>query len=143
MKQLKLSTLIVFLATIVVFFIILCQVFIPSFRDLFRGLKLFLLSMTVFCLLGLVLLIFALKEKMNKKSKIFLILTGASAVGFFVFVVLHNAFYGLGTATKEIFVLNYLIEGLDIAFFLIALFVCPIGSNRSNRQYFFIKKNRQ
>jgi len=94
--------------------------------------------------LGLVLLIFALKEKMNKKSKIFLILTGASAVGFFVFVVLHNVFYGLGTATKEISILNYLIEGLDIAFFLIAVFVCPIGFLiGAIGSIFFIKKNRQ
>jgi len=42
-------------------------------------------------------------------------------------VLLHNFFYGLGIIAANITVLKYLMEGLHVAFFIIAIFVCPIG----------------
>ena len=110
-----------------VFLVILCQFFIPAFGDLFDGSELFLVPMAIFCLLGLVLLILSLREKSIGKLKKFLILTGVSASGFFIFVILHNLFYALGMIVEEIFILNYLIEGLHVVFFLTAVIVCPIG----------------
>jgi len=92
MKLLKQSTAAIFFALIGVFIFIIGQFFIPAIRDLFMGSKLFLIPMGIFCLLGLVLLVLALKEKAEGKIKKFLILTGASSTGFFVFVILHNAF---------------------------------------------------
>jgi len=127
MKGLRKSTTAVFWGLIGVFLIILCQFFIPALNNFFSGSKLFLIPMAVFCLLGLVLLILSLREKIESKLKRFLILTGASAVGFFIFVILHNAFYALGTISRQIFFLNYLIESLQIAFFLVAIFICPIA----------------
>ena len=62
-----------------------------------------------------------------KKNKKFLILTGVSLVGFFVSVILHNIFYGLAIITSNITVLRYLMEILDVIFFIIAIFICPIG----------------
>ena len=57
----------------------------------------------------------------------YLILLGASVIGFAVGVVLHNVFYGFGKVTADITVLHYLFEFLHVAFFLIAIFVCPAG----------------
>ena len=62
-----------------------------------------------------------------RRVKYFLILLGASAVGFFVFVLLHNIFYGLGIMASDIIVLHHLLEVLHVVSFLIAIFVCPAG----------------
>jgi len=59
--------------------------------------------------------------------KKFLILTGASFGGFIVSVVLHNLFYGLGIASSEFTILSYLMGILEVFFFFVAVFVCPIG----------------
>ncbi len=127
MVDLKKSTIITFWTLAGVFLVIVGQLFIPAVQDLLQGPKLFLTPMALFCLLGIVLLVLTLKEKVAGKLKKFLLLTGASATGFFVFVVLHNAFYALSTVTGDIFILNYLVQGLGVAFFLIAVLVCPIG----------------
>ncbi|MFC1676361.1 hypothetical protein ACFL3G_04785 [Planctomycetota bacterium] len=62
-----------------------------------------------------------------RKVKYFLILMAASLIGFFVFVVLHNVFYGLGQLAAEIIVLNRLLDFLHAVFFIIATLVCPAG----------------
>jgi hypothetical protein len=55
----------------------------------------------------------------------FLILLGASIGGFFIFVLLHNGFYALGTITNHIVVLSHLIEALSVVSFCIAVLLCP------------------
>ena len=127
MKPLKQSTVAIFWTLIGIFIFIIGQFFIPVIRDLFMGSELFLIPMGVFCLLGLILLVLALKEKAEGKIKKFLILTGSSATGFFVFVILHNVFYALNTVVKDIFILDKLTEGLHALFFLVAVIACPIG----------------
>jgi len=69
----------------------------------------------------------AIKEKAEVRIKKFLILTGASSTGFFIFVILHNAFYALNIIAKDIFILDKLTEGLHVLFFLAAVIACPIG----------------
>lgn len=105
--------------------VILGMMTVPAFRSLMRSY--FLILTGTFFLLGVALLFLALKQKMEKTLKKFLILTGASAVGFFVFSVLHNLFYAFGILTEHIIVLKYLMEFLHVASFLIAIFVCPIA----------------
>ena len=80
----------------------------------------------IFFVLGAVLIFLTLKLKAEKKLKVFLILTGVSAVGFLVGVILHNFFYGLGMITGHIIILKYITDALHVAFFLIAILVCPI-----------------
>ena len=60
-----------------------------------------------------------------REMKKFLILTGASLVGFFVFVFLHNAFYGLGIITSDISIVSHFMEVSHVAFFCLAIFICP------------------
>jgi hypothetical protein len=119
--------LVVFWALFGVFLFIVSQFLIPSVRDLFRGSELFLVPFAVFFLLGLALISLTIKGKIKGKLKKILILTGLSATGFFVSIFLHNAFYALSTITSRIIGLNYLIEALSTAFFITAIFICPLG----------------
>lgn len=123
----KKSLTLTFWALVGVFLVIASEFFIPVVRELFRGSLLFLLPFIVFSLLGIVLIFLTVKEKVEGMLKKFLILTGASSAGFFVFIFLHNAFYALATITSHITVLNYLMEILHIVFFFIAIPVCPLA----------------
>lgn len=80
-------------------------------------LPLMFISWIAFFVLGLALIVLIVKKKVEGPQgllKKFLLLTGASAVGFFPFVLLHNAVYGL-FGVEEPF------------FFTLAVFVCPLG----------------
>jgi hypothetical protein len=62
-----------------------------------------------------------------RKMKYFLILAGSSLIGFLLFAILHNVFYGLAQMAADIIVLSQLLEFLDAGFFLVAIIVCPAG----------------
>lgn len=109
-----------------VFVIILGIFFVPVIRDLFRG-ELFLVFPFIFSLLGAVLLFLTLKKKVKGKIRKFLILTGASSTGFFIGILLHNVFYALGIVAGHIAPLRFLAEALHVAFFIIAVLICPLG----------------
>jgi len=113
-----------FWALVGVFFVIGCLFFIPVFRDLLRGSLLFLSPLVVFSLLGAALIFFTVKEKVGGILKKFLLLTGASAAGFFVFVFLHNAIYGLFI---HFFGADFWNGGDEPVFFIMAIVVCPLG----------------
>ena len=76
--------------------------------------------------LGVTLLVLAARAKLKKMLKAFLLLTGASAVGMPLFVVLHNAVYAL--------FIYFFGEGFwggiggdEPVFFIMAVFVSPIA----------------
>jgi len=75
--------------------------------------------------LGVTLLVLAARAKMKKILKAFLLLTGASAAGMPLFVVLHNVVYGL--------FIYFFGEGFwngigdEPVFFILAVMVCPIA----------------
>ena len=62
-----------------------------------------------------------------RRVKSFLILLVASLVGFLVFAVLHNLFYGLAEMASDIVGLVQVLQFLHVVFFLVALLVCPPG----------------
>ena len=62
-----------------------------------------------------------------RQVKRFLILLGASLIGFPLFVFLHNLFYALGQMAAGVIVLSPLLEFLHVVFFLVAIMVCPAG----------------
>ena len=123
----------IFWALIVVFIVLAISILIPraAFAPTFRGslfLWFFSISGAAFFLLGVALIFLTVKEKVGGMSKKFLILTGASAVGLPVFVLLHNAIYGLfihffGADFWERIGLG----GDEPVFFILATLVCPIG----------------
>ncbi len=104
---------------------ILLFVFGTYFIKLLRG-SFFLIIIALIFLLAVALVFLTIKQKVKGLLKKFLILTGGSAVGFFISVMLHNFLYALGIISENIFILKQLFEVLNVAFFLIAIFVCPI-----------------
>ena len=78
----------------------------------------------VLCYLATIVLVVALTHTW-RKTKRFLILLVASVIGFFVFAVLHNAFYALTILTNHFAALSHLMEALHVVFFIIAIFLCP------------------
>jgi len=141
----KKSITLTFWALIVVFLLIVSQFFIPVVNELFRGSLIFLLPFIIFSLLGIALIFLTLKQKVNGTLKRLLILTGTSATGFFVFVFLHNIFYGLAIIANQIPILSFVMEILHIAFFIIAIFICPLGFmiGAIGTMIVFIKKKKE
>jgi len=106
-------------------FVVIASVFsIPAFRDLLMGFLFIIISGSVFLLLGVALIFLTVKEKVGGTLKKFLLLTGASAAGIFVFVLLHNLVYGLFIYW---FGADFWGEGDEPVFFIMAVLVCPIG----------------
>jgi len=120
------SIILTFWALMGVFFLIASEFFIPVVRELISGPIIFLLPFIIFFLLGIILIFLTLKEKVVGVLKRFLVLTGISATGFFVFVFLHNMFYALGVITNQISILSLIMEFFHATFFIIAIFVCPL-----------------
>ncbi len=119
----------IFWALVAVFVVIMCLlfIFIPRFRESQAGPWLFLAPLIVFFLLGVALIVFTLRERVGGRLKKFLLLTGSSAAGFFLFVLLHNAFYALGTVSGDLSIIGPLVDFLVAAFFFMAIPVCPLG----------------
>jgi hypothetical protein len=114
----------IFWALVGVFVVILCLLFIPPFRDLLAGSELFLTPFIVFFLLGIALIVLTLREKVGGTLRKFFLLTGASSVGILVFILLHNAIYGLFI---YFFGEGFWNGGDEPFFFIMALIICPLG----------------
>jgi len=122
------SVSIIFWASVAIFILLIVYFATPTLIHLKQTIfPLAAVLALAFFLLGGALLFLTIKQKIQGKLKKYLILTGASSTGFFVSVLLHNLFYGLGMITANITVLRSLMGGLYAAFFIIAIFVCPIG----------------
>jgi hypothetical protein len=115
-----------FYLLVAVFVLAISIIFIPAFRGFISG-TFMIISGVILVILGSVLIGLTLVQKVEGKLKKFLMLTGASAAGFFVFALLHNIFYGLEQVTSHITILSYLMKAFEVIFFLIAIFACPIG----------------
>lgn len=120
----------IFWALVGTFVVIVSVFFIAAFIPAFRG-AIFIwfiaISGAAFFLLGVALIVFTVKKKVGGMLKKFLILTGASAAGFFVFVFLHNAIYGLFILWFGADFWDRIGIGDEPVFFLMATIVCPIG----------------
>ena len=115
----------IFWALVGVFIVIVSVFSISALRELLMGLLFITISGAIFFSLGVALIFFTVKEKVGGTlKKVFLILTGASAAGFFVSVFLHNAIYGLFI---HWFGADFWNGGDEPVFFIMAIFVCPIG----------------
>lgn len=91
------------------------------------GFPFIIISGVVFTLLGTALIVLTAKEKVRGMLKKFLLLTGASAVGFFIFSLLHNVIYGLFIHWFGVGFWDRIGLGDEPFFFIMAVIVCPIG----------------
>ena len=62
-----------------------------------------------------------------RTSKQFLFLVYASGLGFVIFVILHNVFEVIASKMGESGLAYSLLNGAGVAFFFIAILVCPSG----------------
>lgn len=107
-------------------FVLLLIYFAVPFEDLIKQ-NIFLIVAILgllFLVLGIALIILSRKEK--GKIKIFLMLTGISAISPLIFSVLHNFFYALGILLENIAVIKYMMEILHVTSFIIAMAVSPV-----------------
>jgi hypothetical protein len=111
------------LLALIVIFILLMAYFIASVSsDLTRTLfQIIAVLGLTFLILGALLTYMARKEK--GALKIFLQLTGISAIAPFAGSILHNLFYALSVTFES---LKYPLEVLHVSFFIISLIVAPI-----------------
>ncbi len=121
---------------------------IPALRELVMGLLFLIISGATFLLLGVVLIVVTVREKVKGMLKKSLLLTGASSAGIFISVLLHNAIYGLFIHFFGADFWERIGMGDEPFFFIMAIIVCPIGflvgvvgsivlaikSKKSNRQ---------
>jgi len=113
-----------FWALLAVSVVTICLLLIPALGGLFAGSGLFLIPFSVFFLLAAALLVFTLREKVAGLLRAFFLLTAASAAGVFVFILLHNAVYGL---LIHLFGEGFWNGGDEPFFFILAVIVCPLG----------------
>ena len=116
-----------FWALVAVFAIIAIVVFIPPARESIMNFHFLIISGTIFSLLGVALIFWTVKERMDGLLGKFLILTGASAIGIFVSVLLHNAIYGLFIYWFGADFWDRIGLADEPFFFIMAIFVCPMG----------------
>ncbi|MFC2059479.1 hypothetical protein ACFLTZ_00355 [Chloroflexota bacterium] len=112
----------IFWALVGVFIVIVCVFSIPLFRDLLRDFPFLIISGALLLSLGTTFLVLTIKGKTKGIFKWFLLLTGASAIGIPLSVILHNAIYGLFILWFGADIWN---GGDEPFFFIMALFVCP------------------
>ncbi len=105
------------------FIAILSDMFVPGFATklvYITGPAIGMAKQVGFLLLGVLLIVLTLKNKVSGSLKKFLLLSGGAAAGFFVFVLLHNLVSGLLST-----LFDKPIE--EPVFFLLATLVCPLG----------------
>jgi hypothetical protein len=112
-----------FWALVAVFVIIICFFAISAFGELPRGLW-FLTPFALFFLLGAALIVFSVRGSASGGLKKFFLLTGASAAGILVSIVLHNLVYGL---FEHFAGADFWNGGDEFFFFTLAVIVCPLG----------------
>ncbi|MBU1046099.1 hypothetical protein KJ616_03215 [Patescibacteria group bacterium] len=114
---------ITFFSLAVIFLLLMVEMFVPGVgAKLFKflGPVVLFAEWGLFALLGAILLFLTIKNKVKEPLRKFLLLTGVSAAGFVIFVLLHNLTSGLLSA-----LFNKEIE--EPVFFILATIVCPIG----------------
>ena len=57
----------------------------------------------------------------------FQIMLFVSLISIIFFILMHNVFYGLAAKSEDIFILYSILDFLSVLFFLIVVYICPIG----------------
>jgi len=87
----------------------------------------FLLMMIAPFVIGVPLIVFAIKRVEKGLLRNFLLTAGGSLAGFTIFAVLHNLFYGLFIYLLGADFWDRIGTTDEPFFFIIAVFVCPLG----------------
>ena len=115
-----------FIAVFVLSVLTLVLMLFPEIGSVLGPNILFLWSLLIISGAGLVVATYKEKPE-TRKLRFFLLLTGYSAAGFVLGVVLHNAFYALAMLAADIPALPAVLNILEVGFFLVAVILCPLG----------------
>ncbi|MBN1641676.1 MAG: hypothetical protein JXA09_10610 [Anaerolineae bacterium] len=119
------TLLVLFWVEVTLFVLVMGWILIDPLRELIRPAFLPLLGASL--LVGVALLVLAIRWEARGLLRTFWILTGASITGLALGSVLHNVFYALGTVTDQWPVLHGALGVLEGATLLIAVLVSPLG----------------
>jgi len=117
----------VFWGLVITFIVVIGLFSIPITSELLMGSIFLVTSGAVLLSLGGALIYLTLREKISGMLKKLLILTGASAAGIPISVVLHNAIYGLFIYWFGADFWERVGLGDEPFFFVLAIIICPIG----------------
>lgn len=108
--------------------LIIATITIPAFEDFLESIGMIAMIWFggLFALIGFAVTYLGFKEQEKNVRKI-LILSGLSSGGTLIFAVLHNLFYAFAELTQDIPVLPIVINGLEVASFLLAIPILPIA----------------
>ena len=117
------STLVIFWIIFAFFIIVMAgmYLYVIPYIGIITGIP----FIAILSILGIVLIILAAKAKFTKISKVFFILTGASALGMGLSMILHNLVFAL--------LIKLFGEGIwsgmgdEPVFFILATIVCPLA----------------
>lgn len=118
-------TWVVFWALVAAFVAVASIFFIPAAREAVAGLAFMAISGAVLFLLGAALVFLAVKRQPPGMPRRFLILTGASAAGIPISVLLHNVIYGLFIHWFGPDFWDRIGLADEPVFFFLAILVCP------------------
>jgi len=108
---------------IIIFIILLAYFLLPIFQEVKRPFFFIAAALgIIFMILGAMLAIISRKEK--GVLRVFLMITGISAICPFVFSILHNVFYALAIIFENI---KLLFEILHVSSFFISLIIAPVA----------------
>ncbi len=117
------STLVIFWILLASFVLAITNIFIMNLVDLFNR-YVFFASMVLLPCLGIALIVLVTRANFTRISKAFFILTGASAIGMGISIILHNLVYALFI---KIFGEGFWAGGDEPVFFIFATIVCPLA----------------
>jgi hypothetical protein len=121
----------IYISTLVVFWVLfassitaLLNILVMNLIDLFSRVLFYSSAFALPCL-GIALVVLAVKANFTKISKIFFILTGASAIGIAASAMLHNLVYALFI---KLFGEGFWAgTGDEPVFFILAVILCPLA----------------
>ena len=122
-NKIYISTLVIFWITFAFFIMVMAGMYLYIIP--YIGIITSVFFRAILSILGIVLIILTARAKITKIAKIFFILTGASALGMGLSMILHNLVFGL--------LLKLFGEGIwggmgdEPVFFILATIVCPLA----------------
>jgi hypothetical protein len=96
------------------FLLTICVMVADGYLDNFSIGYIIVTFWAIFSSLGVLFLILTLRQKIEGAQRFLFLLTGSSATGFAVFVLLHNIVSGLFNIEEPVF-------------FVLATIICPLG----------------
>ena len=122
-NKIYISTLVIFWITFAFFIMVMAgmYLYIIPYIGIITGVP----FRAILSILGIVLIILAAKAKFIKIAKVFFILTGASALGMGLGMILHNLVFALLIKLFGEGILGSM--GDEPVFFILATIVCPLA----------------